>query len=203
MPPPIDYLSDAMRDQAERAMRDQAERAKSDAPVEPERHISSLAEHHEITLPIGDRGFVVTRDQCRLAAEDWAESQGLELMTMTDLVEDGRVGVSFTVLLGNGGADPAGWIWSGRTQYWRDQLTGAAKRRSSRLHPRGDGMASVSAIGAGIHSGGGVPGGGVGGSTVISSGGVTLRAGGSGDPHRHASGTGPRPDFSGFGSTDT
>lgn len=126
-------------------------------------HAVVLSECHDITAPLVGTspvtGARVRRDinvvvaQCRRAAEDWAQREGIELANVSPLsTSRGTAGVTFTVQLGKGSSssvnDPT-WVWSARAQHWAALLAKVfpvGRGRSERLSARPDGTASVTAL---------------------------------------------------------
>jgi hypothetical protein len=122
-----------------------------------EHHTCELVEHHDIVMPLAGRDINVVIGQCRLAAEDWAESQGLAIVGAISSLSraDGTVGVTFDVFVGNGQIHSDQtmpgvldtWTFSGRLDWWRDWLLERREdcKRTRRFPPSGDG-ATVTSI---------------------------------------------------------
>lgn len=103
-------------------------------------HISEIIERHEISVPvaagnpIGERRRAYLWSVCRQLADEWAVSEGLELLDLTVFERyethnglEPAVGVWWTVVVGKSVASPAGsepqWRWSARWLAWLHTFT--------------------------------------------------------------------------------
>lgn len=136
----------------------------SEPPVDPgtEVHRVRLLETHEVTMPHRGTGRDIDAvvAQCRLAAEDWAETNGVAITPTPISGSDGRAGVTFDIELGHGSMDDLAvpgslWSWSARFHVWLEALAKVAnrERRTGRIIARpANGIASVTTISSGHRS---------------------------------------------------